>query len=244
MAQMPYMKMFWPDFFGDARVAAMSPEAQGIYLLLLGVMWSNGGWIAADDKIIARRLGLDVRVWRARYKSEIVPLLSDFQAPLVPRALTQKRLQKELIKAAELRAIRIANLGMSEAEYEANRTPAPDKQAKQKRAQAGHRTGTPNRAAKSEPKPAEQSRAIAHSSEDTTYPAAGRAAGHTERSGPPPHIADVGALPPREALQPMPTAEPEPASDPATVKRLVADGLKRDKPPTLSDLMAELTKGK
>ena len=39
MAQMPYMKLFWPDFFGDPRVQAMQPEAQGVYLLLLGVMW-------------------------------------------------------------------------------------------------------------------------------------------------------------------------------------------------------------
>lgn len=252
MAQMPYMKLFWPDFFGDARVQALSAEAQGIYLLLLGVMWINGGWISADDKIIARRLGLDVRVWRARYKSEIVPLLSDFQAPLVPRALTQNRLQKELKKAADLRAIRIANLGMSEAEYEANRTVAPTKPASKKAAQAGHRTGSPNRAAKSEPKPAEQARAIAHSSEDTTYPVTGRAAVHASRSGPSPHIADAAALPPRDlvgealvnAVRKVEPEQPEPASDPATVKRLVADGLKRDKPPTLSDLMAELTKGK
>lgn len=248
MAQMPYMKLFWPDFFFDPRVQAMTPEARGIYLLLLGVLWMSDGWIAADDKVIARRLGLDVRQWRSRYKAEIVPLLSDFQAPLVGRSYTQKRLQKELAKAADLRAIRIANLGMSEAEYEAKRAVAPAKPGSKKRAQHA----SPNRTPKPAAEPASPSSGDSHSHRDTTYPAkaghsypaADRAAVHTERSDQPPHNVDAAALPPREALQAMPTAEPEPASDPATVKRLVADGLKRDKPPTLSDLMAELTKGK
>lgn len=241
MSKLPYMKLFWPDFFGDARVQALSPEAQGLYLLLLGVMWVNGGWIAADDRIIARRLGLDVRVWRARYKTEIVALLSDFQAPLVGRALTQKRLQKELQKAADLRAVRIANLGMTEAEYEANRTPAPDKPARQKRAQAGNQTGSPNRPPKNAPRLEDQARAIAHSSEDTSYPVTGRAAGQTERSGPSPHIVDAAALPPRATAD----DEPPPAENPELQRRLVADGLKRPggKPPSLSDLVRDLTRG-
>jgi len=249
MSKLPYMKLFWPDFFGDARVQAMSTEAQGVYLLLLGVMWVSGGWISADDRIIARRLGLDVRVWRSRYKPEIVPLLSDFQAPLVARALTQKRLQKELTKAVDLRAIRIANLGMTEDEYEANKAVAPTKPARAKRAQAGHRTGAPNRPSKSEPAPANQGRAIAHSSDiETTSPvtleppsqAAARAADHTVRSGPTPHNVEVGALPPRA----MPDDEPAPAEDKALQRQLVADGLKRQgKTPSLSDLVQELTRG-
>jgi len=238
MSKLPYMKLFWPDFFGDARVQAMSTEAQGVYLLLLGVMWVSGGWISADDRIIARRLGLDVRVWRSRYKPEIVPLLSDFQAPLVPRAFTQNRLQKELTKAADLRAVRIANLGMTEAEYEAKSAPVTAKLEGRKRAQAGGRTGSPNRPPKSEPAQGNQGRAIAHSSEDTSYPVTGRAAGQTERSGPSPHIVDAAALPPRA------TADDEPPPEnPALQKKLIADGLKAGKPPSLSDLVRDLTRG-
>ena len=247
MSKLPYMKLFWPDFFGDARVAALSTEGKGIYLLLLGIMWTSGGWIAADDRVIARRLGLDVRVWRSRFKGEIVPLLSDFQAPLVPAAFTQKRLQKELSKAVDLRAIRIANLGMSEAEYERNRTVAPTKPARGKRAQAGHQTGRPNSAPKSAPEQPPQGRAIAHSSDiETTSPvtleppsqAAGRAADPAERSGPTPHNIDAAALPPRA----MPQDEPAPAEDTALQRRLVADGLKRGGQ-SLSDLVRELTGG-
>lgn len=241
MAKLPYMKLFWPDFFFDPRVQALTTEARGIYVLLLGVLWMSDGWIAADDKVIARRLGLDVRVWRSRYKAEIVPLLSDFQAPLVGRSYTQKRLQRELAKATDLRAIRIANLGMSEAEYEAKRAVAPAKPASKKRAQHG----TPNRPPKPAAEPALPSSGDSHSHKDTTYPAkagnsypaAGRAAVHTERSGPTPHNIDAVALPPRA----MPEAEPEPPSNPALVKRLVADGLKPGKALSLSEIVAELT---
>lgn len=246
MAQMPYMKLFWPDFFGDERVQAMTAEGKGIYLLLLGVMWNSGGWIAADDKVIAKRLGLNVRAWRARYRPEIEPLMTEFTAPLIGSAWTQKRLEKELAKANELRAKRIANLGMTEVEYEAKRTLTATKPAAPKQPASSRDSSTRER------RPP-HARPIAHSSEDTTYPvtldtripAAGRAAAADERSAPPPHNVDAAALPPRE-LPAMPTPEAEPSSNPETVKRLVADGLKRPggKPPSLSDLMAELTKGK
>lgn len=223
-----------------------------MYLLLLATMWEEGGWIAADDKIIAHRLGLDTRAWKARYKNEIVPLLDEMSLTLVGPSYTQKRLQKELAKAADLRAKRIANLGLSEAEYEANRAVASTRPDKQKRAQAGHRTGHPSSRATKPAKPVAHSPAIAQSSEvETTSPvtleppshAAGRAAVHTERSGPTPHNVNAAALPPREAMPAMPTAEPGPLENVELQRKLVADGLKRPggKVPSLSELVAELT---
>ena len=235
MSKLPFMKLYTSDFFGDARVRAMPAEVKGIYLLLLATMWDDGGWISADDKVIARRLGVDVRVWRSRFKPEIVPLLSDISVPLVGRSFTQNRLQRELTKAHDLRAKRIANLGLSEAEYEAKRAVAPTKPVKQKRAQ----DAAPGRASKlARDKAASHSPAIAQNSEDTSYPVTGRAAGQTERSGPSPHIVDAAALPPRA------TADDEPPPEnPALQKKLIADGLKAGKPPSLSDLVRELTRG-
>ena len=175
MAQLPYMKMFWPDFFTDPGVEAMSPEAQGIYLLLLGRMWMNGGWLPADDRVIARRLGLDVRVWRKRYKDEMSALLSDFQGPLGGACVTQNRLMLEWSKAEELRKQRIANLGISEGDYATKSNRLAKRPVKEKPRRSGNRTERPNREAEREPEQELHSRAIAHSSDKE---AAGAAAHH------------------------------------------------------------------
>lgn len=205
MGKLPFMKMFWPDFFTDPGVEAMSPEAQGIYLLLLGRMWMNGGWLPADDRVIARRLGLDVRVWRTRYKNEMSALLSDFQGPLGNACITQNRLMLEWSKAEELRKQRIANLGISEDDYAAKSNRRTNRPAKENPRRSGARTETPNREPEREPKPEPHPRLIAHSSDKE---AAGAAANHQASE---PVAVSSPAL--RSSREEAENAEPEPAPD-------------------------------
>lgn len=109
----PYMKLWVSDFLLDPLVAALSPEERGIYLLLLVAMWANGGWLPADDKLIARKLGMDVRRWRQTYKQQMLPMMSEMSDTFRGRYVTQKRLASELEKAVDLIAIRTANLPAS-----------------------------------------------------------------------------------------------------------------------------------
>lgn len=103
MPDVPFMRMWWGDFFADPKVAALPGETRGIYACLLGAMWQNGGWLANNDSMIARLLGLHVLTWKARHKPLVLPLLSVGVTPMVPGGvLTQKRLTKEWRKATQL----------------------------------------------------------------------------------------------------------------------------------------------
>lgn len=103
MTGLPYMPMYWGDFFADTELA-MSGEARAYYAILLGRMWVNHGWLPADDQRIARAIGVDVRSWRHRLKAEIVPLLRREIDPIIGPIYRQRRLAEELDKAADLTA--------------------------------------------------------------------------------------------------------------------------------------------
>lgn len=92
MAKLPFMRVFPKDFFGDAKVVALSTEERGVYMLLLMRMWQNQAWISADDRIIARLLDMDLRRWKRVYKPKIVPLLQLETDTFRKGFYTQKRL--------------------------------------------------------------------------------------------------------------------------------------------------------
>lgn len=204
MPDLPYMAMNWGRFFTDSKVAALTGEAQGIYACLLGRMWLNQGWLKADDKLIARLLGLDVRVWRSRFKPQIEPLLRREKEPHVGDIYTQKHLQ-------EVRARAIATVEKMQA-----RT-APARAAKAAKARKAPSVTEPKAepVTKSatetvtEPVTAPETTGKRKGKGETTSPvtleprlsAAGRAAALTSSAVPPPHhVSTAGALPPREGL--------------------------------------------
>jgi uncharacterized protein YdaU (DUF1376 family) len=137
MVDLPFMMMNWSRFFSDAKVAVMPTEAQGIYALVLGRMWLNQGWLKADDKVIARMIGLDVRAWRSRFKPHIVPLLRRQIDPHVGDIYVQKHLQevraaalasveKTQASTARARAAKAAKHGKTPSEPEPKKAPATE----------------------------------------------------------------------------------------------------------------------
>jgi uncharacterized protein YdaU (DUF1376 family) len=100
MAELPYMPMYWEDFFSDPRVIAMPGTTRGIYALLLGAMWNNGGYLPDNDKVIARMIGIDKRMWQTHRKhiSHAIRLQND---AAFGRVLLQDRLVEEYQKSIE-----------------------------------------------------------------------------------------------------------------------------------------------
>lgn len=94
MSKLPFMMMNWGRFFGDPKVALLDPEAQGIYAILLGRMWVNEGLLPADDRVLCRMIGLDIRRWRSVYKPVIVPLLRRETLGGIGDFYSQKHLQE------------------------------------------------------------------------------------------------------------------------------------------------------
>ena len=88
MAKPKYMR-FFPDAYLEDTFS-LNMEEQGIYMRLLCLMWTHGGKIPSNDKMIARLLGIHSNKWR-KVKPKIMPFLSE----LSPDFLTQKRLRSE-----------------------------------------------------------------------------------------------------------------------------------------------------
>ncbi len=145
MSRMPFMKIFWADFFSDPLVRWLTPEQKGVYLLLLGHMWENGGWISADDRVIARTIGMDVRRWRGQYAEAIYPMMSTIPDDFLGTVMVQKRLRHEYEKAVDLREKRIANLPPSSpksVQLQRNARPA---RRRKNRPRPHPRSASPNR---------------------------------------------------------------------------------------------------
>lgn len=103
MTDLPAMMMYWGRFFASADVENLpTAEARGVWALMLGKMWLNGGWIKADDRIVADKLGLDIRRWRHTYKPLFEPLLRRQIDPHVGAIYTQKTLTSVRASALEM----------------------------------------------------------------------------------------------------------------------------------------------
>lgn len=89
MARIPYMPLFWGDYFGDTM--DLSLEEHGAYLKLLGVTWQNGGVALPDDaRRIARALGCSKTRWVTRLRPALAPFFD-----LTAGAWRSDRLEKE-----------------------------------------------------------------------------------------------------------------------------------------------------
>lgn len=61
----PYMKFYPKDYLGDTTTLTL--EEHGAYLLILFLMWGNGGYLKFNQKDLARHLGVSVpkfnKIW-------------------------------------------------------------------------------------------------------------------------------------------------------------------------------------
>jgi uncharacterized protein YdaU (DUF1376 family) len=95
---MPFMPIYWGDYFRDTR--HLTCEQHGAYLQLLGSMWNAGGSLPDDDKKLARFTGCTASRW-AKISAEVLDFF-DRQGG----EITHKRLMFELEKAQEKSIIR------------------------------------------------------------------------------------------------------------------------------------------
>jgi uncharacterized protein YdaU (DUF1376 family) len=115
MVDLPFMMMNWSRFFADTKVEALSFEERGAYALLLGKMWLNQGWLSADERIISRTLGVDIRSWRLTYRPAIEPLLRREIDPHIGAIYTQKTLTAVRAAALDLQQQRAASTARARA---------------------------------------------------------------------------------------------------------------------------------
>lgn len=100
MSERPYMQLWIADYLADTQ--HLSVEQSGCYLHLLMAMWTAGGSLPNDPKVLARVCKMTVGKWR-RVADAVLALMTVDGAKI-----TQKRLQKELQKAREIAAKRSA----------------------------------------------------------------------------------------------------------------------------------------
>lgn len=231
MAVVPFLKVYCSDFFGDPNVAQLSPEARGIYVLLLMRMWMNGGWIANDDRIIARTLGLTPTTWRRHYRPALEKLLISREFPQICGGiLTQKRLERDWATTARTMASNKEKMAKVRAEKDGKskqrHPPADNDDAPVARTEHNGAADTVDSTMH------KHSEALSTSGIPEPDKKGRRAASQPSAAGP-------VAIVPVGSLRPMPLAEVERPTDPALVGRLVSAGLKRSK---ATGLMAALEK--
>lgn len=173
MTDVPFMKMWWKDFFTDTQT--LPGETRAVYALLLGAMWLNQGWLPDNDAVIAKALGMHLLTWKKRHKPLLTPLLTHGVSPLVTGGVwTQKRLTREWQSATRSVAENKAALAKARAE----------KAAKSRR-----------EASAAEPKKASVAAPV---TDPVAGPVTERAAGdkpEPDKKGGPPPIARLGGSP-------------------------------------------------
>lgn len=102
MSEMPFMQMYWSDYFGDTR--HLTCEQHGAYLQLIGTMWTAGGTLPADPRKLAKITGCTPSRW-AKISPEVMAFFT-----LSGDVITHKRVTFELEKARE-KSIKRAEVG-------------------------------------------------------------------------------------------------------------------------------------
>ena len=102
MSEMPFMQMYWSDYFGDTR--HLTCEQHGAYLQLIGTMWTAGGTLPADPRKLAKITGCTPSRW-AKISPEVMAFFI-----LSGDVITHKRVTFELEKARE-KSIKRAEVG-------------------------------------------------------------------------------------------------------------------------------------
>lgn len=89
-----YLPLWTDAYLGDTR--HLSTVQHGAYLLLLMVMWRNGGHLPNDEKLLARTAGMSLDKWR-KASPEVLAFFE-----VEGSTITQKRLKLELEKSLGL----------------------------------------------------------------------------------------------------------------------------------------------
>jgi uncharacterized protein YdaU (DUF1376 family) len=97
----PWMPLYIGDYLRDTE--CLSTEGHGAYMLILFSMWNHGGWVPADEKMLARIARVHLNRWRV-LSPDIMPLLTK-----EGDKCTQPRLKRELEKANALGGVRSEN---------------------------------------------------------------------------------------------------------------------------------------
>ena len=208
MSTAPRMLIDWPAFLTDPKVKDMPPLTRGVYLLLLGAMWMNEAWLKDDDRIIARKLDMSVRTWRF-HRPRIEPVLSHQVEPILGRVLTQKRLTREYLVALDLIEKRKAQTEPARTKRWGKSTKRPSVTERSK----PRKTDTVTEQVTDQATQSVSSRNTPLM-KDRTLPLQAESSIH-------PSLPALGASSGGEHV------EVDAPSDPALVKRLVSDGLKR-----------------
>jgi len=219
MTDLPYQCWFEADFANDTK--AMSFEDRCAYRAVLQVMWANHGWLPGDDQICARMMGCDTRKWRS-IRARLQPRLRGEVDPVLGPILRQKRIARDWTFAVEQIAKNKARTAPATAERRR-------KAAERRNVTVEHED---DRYADREPDRSDAVPALAQSPEPYKK---GRAS-EPSASAAPPVPANLPSLSSASGEIVASGKPPEP-SDPALVKRLVSDGLKR---PRATGLMAAL----
>lgn len=217
MTAVPIFPLNAEELLADLKLKRLmrSGEKRAMWLWLLTTMWLNKAWLPADEQTIAAMLGIDVRRWKVTYKPIFEQLLVREHQPLVGDIYRQPKLTDVWNATVE----RITK----------NKRLAADARAA-KAAKHGQSPSAAERPSGPAPEPAAapvtEPAAGLHQNQDKKGPASGHPNGPAQ-PGP------FTAVP----LRSGPGGEVAPPSDPALVKRLVSDGLKR---PRATGLMAAL----
>lgn len=75
MTSVPIMPLNVEEFFASPEVEDMTAEQAAMWLLLIAECWRRKTLLPADDKKLARILGVDVRRWRSYYKPVFAPYM-------------------------------------------------------------------------------------------------------------------------------------------------------------------------
>ena len=95
MTKVPIMPLNVEQLLADPKVKRMgSGEVQAFWEWFLTKMWSNHGWLPAEDKLLARFLEIDVRRWRGFYRAKFEPLLLRDFSPILGDIYRQPHLTK------------------------------------------------------------------------------------------------------------------------------------------------------
>lgn len=211
-----WMKVDLDRLYGSGRVASLGGKVAHAYLWLLGRMWDRGGYIPADDRIIAGALMIDVATWRRTYKPYIEPMLQRLHDGSIGDIFSQKTLIDIMLEQAEKAMANKAKTGAaSSARRKANPAKPTHGPLDTSTVTVGHDGDRHDDVTISAPDTV------------TVHPLA-----PAYRVGPGEQAPQPSAAGPPHAFTAVPLRSGDlgnvaPPSDPALVKRLVSDGLKR-----------------
>ncbi len=116
MSALPFMNMFWSDYFSDTR--HLTCEQHGAYLQLIGSLWIAGGSLPSDPKKLAKIASCSPSRW-ARIEAEVMAFFD-----VKDGTISHTRVSLELKKAREksIKRAEVGSLGGRAKSLKSNKT--------------------------------------------------------------------------------------------------------------------------